>query len=81
MRMFGHSRVAGDISSQANRQAECPMSLSFPEVYKAFERPLPRGHGSVESVRYRAVTARERSFSQWHCPLACERSDLRRFLP
>ncbi len=23
MRMFGHSRVAGDISSQANRQAEC----------------------------------------------------------
>ena len=54
----------------------CPQSDSV-----KFERPLPRGHGSVESVRYRAVTARERSFNQWHCPLACELSDLRRILP
>ena len=29
--------------------------------YRAFGKPLPGGHGSVESVRYRAVTARERS--------------------
>ncbi len=71
----------------------CPQSDSV-----KFERPLPCGHGSVESVCYRAVTARERSFdhrlpqqrleclqgcgqTKWHCPLACERSDLRRFLP
>ncbi len=33
------------------------------EAYQAFEKPLPRGHGSVESVRYRAVTARERSLN------------------
>ena len=48
------------------------MPLSFPqsdsfkcwnEAYQAFEKPLPRGHGSVESMRYRAVTARERSFN------------------
>ncbi len=28
-----------------------------------FEKPLSRGHGSLELVRYRAVTARERSFN------------------
>ena len=27
------------------------------------KRPLPRGHGSVVSVRYRAVTAKERSLN------------------
>ncbi len=30
---------------------------------QAFGKPLPRGHGSVESVCYGAVTARERSFN------------------
>ncbi len=43
-----------------------PMLISFPQSdrFKCFfEKPLPCGHGSVESVRYRAVTARERSFN------------------
>ncbi len=31
-------------------------------MYQAFEKPLPRGHGSVGLVRYRTVTARERFF-------------------
>ena len=43
-----------------------PQSDSFRchnEAYQAIEKPLPRGHGSVASERYRAVTARERSFN------------------
>ena len=55
---------------RTGRDAQChivfPQSDSFKcfsEAYQAFERPLPRGHGSVESVSYRAVTARERSFN------------------
>ena len=49
------------------------MSLSFPasgaaasvgaKRIRPSKRPLPRCHGSVESVCYRAVTARERSFN------------------
>ncbi len=47
-------------------QAFSPMPHSFPGIgqlqgvkrsYQVFDRPLPCGHGSVESVRYRAVTA------------------------
>ncbi len=44
----------------------CLQSDSFKcwsEVYQAFEKPLSCGHGSVESLRYRAVTARERFFN------------------
>ena len=45
-------------------QQPFPQSDSFKgwsEAYRAFEKPLPGGHGSVESVCYRTVTARERS--------------------
>ena len=44
-------------------QAFSPMSLSFERSYQGFERPLPGGHGSVDLVRYRAVTARKRFFN------------------
>ena len=60
--------VVGNIGWQVNRQAQCSIPLSFPEAYQAFEKPLPRGHGSVESVRDRAVTARLQGCgkTKWH---------------
>ncbi len=56
-----------DFQSMAQCHLVFPQSDGFRfhhEAYQPFEKPLPRGHGSVESERDRAVTARERSFNQ-----------------